>query len=132
MMERLFYTAVYEQVEGGVRITFPNDEIISIEEKTLDDALQSAREVLALAVLDTEEEGREFMPKGVDGNNLSSNEHLVSIDVWMPLERAKIKETYNKKTLTVPTWLDLLAKSKGVNFSSVLTNALKEELGVRG
>ena len=131
-MERLFYTAVYEQVEGGVRITFPNDEIISIEEKTLDDALQSAREVLALAVLDTEEEGREFMPKGVDGNNLSSNEHLVSIDVWMPLERAKIKETYNKKTLTVPTWLDLLAKSKGVNFSSVLTNALKEELGVRG
>lgn len=132
MMERLFYTAVYEQVEGGVRITFPNDEIISVEEKTLDDALQSAREVLALAVLDTEEEGREFMPKGVDGNNLSSNEHLVSIDVWMPLERAKIKETYNKKTLTVPTWLDLLAKSKGVNFSSVLTNALKEELGVRG
>lgn len=72
------------------------------------------------------------MPKGVDGNNLSSNEHLVSIDVWMPLERAKIKETYNKKTLTVPAWLDLLAKSKGINFSSVLTNALKEELGVRG
>lgn len=131
-MERLFYTAVYEQVEGGVRITFPNDEIISVEGKTLDDALQSAREVLALAVLDTEEEGREFMPKEVDGNNLSSNEHLVSIDVWMPLERAKIKETYSKKTLTVPTWIDLLAKSKGVNFSSVLTNALKEELGVRG
>lgn len=132
MMERLFYTAVYEQVEGGVRITFPNEEIISVEEKTLDDALQSAREVLALAVLDTEEEGREFVPKGVDGNNLSSNEHLVSIDVWMPIERAKIKETYSKKTLTVPTWLDMLAKSKGVNFSSVLTNALKKELGVRG
>ena len=132
MMERLFYTAVYGQVEGGFRISFPNDEIISVEGKTLDDALQSAREVLALAILDTEEEGCEFEPKRVDGNNLSPNEYLVSIDVWMPLERAKIKETYSKKTLTVPTWLDLLAKSKGVNFSSVLTHALKEELGVKG
>lgn len=131
-MERLLYTAVYELVEGGVQITFPNDELMSVVEETFDGALQSAREILALAVLDAEEEGREFKQTEVDENKLSPSQHLVSIDVWMPLERAKIKETYSKKTLTVPTWLDMLAKSKGINFSSVLTKALKKELGVRG
>lgn len=131
-MERLLYTAVYELIEGGVQITFPNDELMSVVEETFDDALQSAREILALAVLDAEEEGREFKQTEVDENKLLPSQHLVSIDVWMPLERAKIKETYSKKTLTVPTWLDMLAKSKGINFSSVLTKALKKELGVRG
>ena len=34
-----------------------------------------------------------------------------------------------KKTLTIPSWLNDLAIEKKVNFSQVLQNALKEQLG---
>lgn len=40
------------------------------------------------------------------------------------------KETYVKKTLTIPTWLDVLAKAKNINFSSVLVEGLKKELNI--
>ena len=35
-----------------------------------------------------------------------------------------------QKTLTIPQRLDLLAKEKNINFSAVLVNGLKQELGL--
>ena len=35
-----------------------------------------------------------------------------------------------KKTLTIPQWLDSEAKKNNINFSSVLQNALKEQLHI--
>lgn len=35
-----------------------------------------------------------------------------------------------KKTLSIPRWLDTLAVDNNVNFSNVLQNALKKQLGV--
>ena len=35
-----------------------------------------------------------------------------------------------KKTLTIPNWLNTIAERKGVNFSLVLQNALKQELNI--
>ncbi|MEG2687123.1 MAG: type II toxin-antitoxin system HicB family antitoxin, partial [Christensenellaceae bacterium] len=35
-----------------------------------------------------------------------------------------------KKTLSVPSWLNEEAIAKGINFSSVLQDALKERLGL--
>ncbi len=36
-----------------------------------------------------------------------------------------------KKTLTIPSWLNAQAEQAGVNFSSVLQDALKERLGIQ-
>ena len=36
-----------------------------------------------------------------------------------------------KKTLTIPKWLDEMAKAKNVNFSAILVKGLKAELGLR-
>lgn len=35
-----------------------------------------------------------------------------------------------KKTLTIPEWLNTRATQEGVNFSKVLQEALKQELGI--
>ena len=35
-----------------------------------------------------------------------------------------------KKTLTVPAWLNSIAEEQHINFSSVLQQALKEQLNV--
>jgi len=55
---------------------------------------------------------------------------LAYINVWMPYHRTKIKEVYVKKTLTIPVWLDMLAKENNINFSATLVKGLKEELGL--
>lgn len=48
----------------------------------------------------------------------------------MPHHKQSIKETYVKKTLTVPVWLNILAKQANINFSSVLVKGLNEELNI--
>ena len=35
-----------------------------------------------------------------------------------------------KKTLSIPEWLDVEATSRGVNFSAILQQALKDHLGL--
>ena len=35
-----------------------------------------------------------------------------------------------KKTLTVPAWLNTIAEMNNVNFSQVLQNTLKDQLGI--
>ena len=35
-----------------------------------------------------------------------------------------------KKTLTIPAWLNTMAENNNINFSLVLQNALKQQLGV--
>lgn len=46
--------------------------------------------------------------------------------MWLPYEKSKIKLEYKKKTLSVPTWLDILATQKNINFSQVLVKTLKK------
>ena len=42
-----------------------------------------------------------------------------------------MKIAYVKKTLTIPSYLDILAKNKNINFSQVLQEALKEKLLIK-
>ena len=62
--------------------------------------------------------------------DLEDGQKLVYVNLWMPYHRSTIKETYVKKTLTIPAWLDILAKQQNVNFSAVLVAGLKEVLGL--
>ena len=62
---------------------------------------------------------------------LREGQKLVYINIWMPYHRSKEKVIYTKKTLTIPLWLDLLAKENNINFSETLTEALKEKLSIK-
>ena len=44
---------------------------------------------------------------------------------------AVLKLEYKKKTLSIPTWLDILATQKNLNFSQILVKALKKELNIK-
>ena len=57
-------------------------------------------------------------------------EKLIYVHLWMPYFRQIQKTIYVKKTLTIPKWLDEMAKEKNVNFSAVLVKGLKSELGM--
>lgn len=49
----------------------------------------------------------------------------------MPLVRNEIEEKSVKKTLTIPQWLNKVAKENNVNFSQLLQTALKEYLKIK-
>lgn len=95
------------------------------------DALENAMDILALTIIDYESENKKLpSPTCVSKIKLESNEKLVYVNVWIPYFKSRIKETYVKKTLTIPTWLDFLAKKSNINFSSTLVKALKRELNI--
>ena len=54
--------------------------------------------------------------------------------LMVPFDKLAYDKKYNqksvKKTLSLPKWLDTLAKERNVNFSNLLQNALMRELGL--
>jgi len=102
--------------------------------KDINEAVKFAKEVITLNLLDYEEEGKKF-PKASDikelKKNLNENQEIIYVSLWLPYEKALTKTIYKKKTLSIPSWLDMLATAKNINFSQVLQKALKEELGIK-
>ncbi|MBF8970592.1 hypothetical protein [Streptococcus sp. NLN76] len=58
------------------------------------------------------------------------NRFIVPISINLELAREKHFGKPVKKTLTIPSYINSLAIENGINFSHVLTEALKEKLQV--
>ena len=113
-----------------IDITFPAFDGATCAEKD-ENYIEAAQDWLASAIMDAEDAGEEI-PADISPEKiaLSKKQKLVYVNVWMPYHRSKVKETYVKKTLTIPAWLDVLAKQNSVNFSETLVQALKTKLGL--
>lgn len=128
-MEKYIYPAVFSY-EEVIYVYFPDFPGCMTDASDETEAYSNAKDVLELWLYDMECRGIKFPEKSVlKGIDLKDNEILVLIEVSMPLVRDKIKNTYVKKTLTIPKWLDELGKAENVNFSLLLQNALKDYLG---
>lgn len=101
--------------------------------KIIEEVLSNLKEIITLTLLDLEDNKNEF-PKASEikelKKTLEENQELLLINMWLPYEKSKIKLEYKKKTLSIPTWLDILATQKNINFSQVLVKALKKELNI--
>ena len=102
-------------------IDFPN---IIVEENTESEAIRAAQECLALEILDYESKNKKI-PQSSD-----VDAGAIYIHIWMPYFRNSSKEVYVKKNVTIPQWLDLLAKENKINYSAALVKGIKMELGI--
>lgn len=102
--------------------------------ESIEEALKNAKEVIVLELADYEANNIEF-PSPTNFLELQklveNNEIILGVDFDYYYEKSLIKISYQKKTLSIPTWLDILAKQKNINFSQALQKALKEELGIK-
>lgn len=131
MKENYVYPVVLQKEEGGYLITFPDFPGQTTEAETEEEAIVAAQEVLALNISDNEDLGQgNPEPKKQEDIELGKGQKLVYVHLWMPYFRQVQKVVYVKKTLTIPKWIDEMAKAKNVNFSSVLVKGLKKELGI--
>ncbi len=91
-----------------------------------------AKDVLGLHLYSMEEDNDEIPTStSINKIQLENNQVVVLIEIFMPTIRQAIENFSVKKTLSIPQWLNKLAIDNNINFSQVLQNALKEQLGIR-
>lgn len=129
--ERYFYPAVFTyEPDQEIAVVFP-DLNCATSGNDDNDALLSARELLGCVLYGLEEDGEQIPePTPLAQVQAEENERTVLIDVYMPsIRMAKVNQSVNR-TVTLPAWLNAAALEKGMNFSQILQEALKEKLRV--
>lgn len=128
-IERYFYPAIFIYEPGQeIAVTFPDLDCATSGEND-EDALLSARELLGCVMYGLEEDKEEIpTPTPLADIKLKDNEKAMLIDAYMPsIRMAQVNKSVSR-TVTVPAWLNAIALERGMNFSQVLQDALKEKL----
>lgn len=107
-------------------VTSPNIKGMVTQGDTLEDAVYWAEDAIGTML-----DGEKSYPKVQDPSNwkLNKNDRLVYITVDMSKWLKKNSKTV-KKTITVPEYLNEMAKEQNINVSRVASEALKRELGL--
>lgn len=130
-MEKLFYPAVFHQEETGFSVNVPDLDGCFSEGNSLEEAYKNTIDAVGLYLSDLEENKQPY-PKASDPRSLkkTDDEFIMLVEFDMLAYKKKYDTKAVKKTLTIPSWLNTLAEEKHINFSSVLQDALKNQLDV--
>ena len=125
------YPAILDYADDGISIEFPDlPGCLSCAEDD-EEALFNAKEVLRGWLLVSEEAGDVLSePTSLKNIKLENNQRVMLVDVCLAMYRDPFQNRAVKKTLTIPAWLNEVAEREQINFSSVLQNALKEQLHI--
>ena len=126
----IVYPAIFHHEDNSYWVEFPDLEGCQSYGDTINDTMLMAQEALGLYAADLIEKNKPI-PNPSDISALGTQENsfttLVSVDVNSYRRNTKAV----KKTLSVPAWLNEEAEKQHINFSSVLQEALKQELSVK-
>lgn len=126
------FIAVVTFDEDGISINYPDLEGCFTCADNEEEIYNMAQEVLGLHLWSMEQDNEDIpTPSTIKDIKLQKNETAIFVEVFMPPIRDKINNRVVKKTLTIPQWLNVEAERKGVNFSQVLQNALKDYLQIQ-
>lgn len=123
---KIIYPAIFHHESNAYWVEFPDLEGCQSFGDTIEETLSNAKEALAVYCVTLLEQG----------NKLAAPSDIEKIKVpkhaFMSLVEADLitKSQSVKKTLTIPSWLNIAAEAKGINFSGTLQNALMRELNL--
>ena len=131
-MEKLIYPAVFHPEEvGGYSVDFPDLLGCVTEGDTLAEAIRMAEDALGIYLYTLKEEGEETPVPSDPADIRVSGRDFVSLVEYDEVEYLKRTDSHSvKKTLTIPAWMDTLARENNLNFSNVLQNAIRRELNL--
>ena len=129
--DKYIFPAIFDHANDGISIFFPDLPGCLPCANSMEEALENAKEALALHLYGMEQDNEEIPePSALKSVHVESNQALVLIEVYMPMFRDAIANTYIRKNVTIPLWLERAASEKNINFSQVLQLALRELLGI--
>ena len=134
MKTTYIYPAVFElEEDGGYSVYFPDIPGCYTDGNSLEEAMDMAEDALCLMLYHMEEEHQEI-PKASDIQKVKMKVGDRTFVSLIKCDTLNYRKFYNnkavRKSLTVPGWLNDLAEAENINFSSVLQNALANQLGV--
>lgn len=132
-IQKLFYPAIFQiEQEGGYSVAFPDVQGCITQGEDMQEAYEMSVEALGLVLSYLKDEKKEI-PKPSLPNEIKTekNQFIVIVEFDMQSYLKKHCNKAVKKTLSIPQWLNEEAESVGINFSQVLQNALKKELGIK-
>lgn len=126
------FLAIFTKNDDNYEVEFPDIENCFTYAESFEEASYNAKDILGLILFDMEEDcisiPNASEPTEIETN---SNQFLMPIEVYMPLVRDDLNNKTDRKTLTIPHWLNKLATEKQINFSQLLQLALKKELNIK-
>lgn len=131
-MAKYLFPAIFTKEENGqYSVNFPDVPSCYTCGDDLQDAFDMAQDVLCMRLYDLEESGTSIpSPSTVQSIPCGEND-TVSLVGCDTIEYRRLNDNRAvKKTLTIPSWLNTMAEREGINFSSVLQNALRNELHI--
>lgn len=119
------YVAVFTKEETGkFAVEFPDLEGCLTCGDSFEDAMKNASEALGLYLISALE-GDEDIPTASDIKEIVCAKDEIKTYVVADMES---DQAYKNKTLTIPVWLDSIARKQNINFSSTLREALISKL----
>lgn len=125
------YPAFFYFDDDGVSIEFPDLPGCLSCAHSSEDAFRNAREALGLHLYGMEAD-HDVIPEPSSVSSLHPDEGgvVAMVEVFMPAVRERMNNRSVNRTVTLPAWLNAAAQERNVNFSQVLQDALKTQIGI--
>lgn len=129
--DKYIYPAIFQEEDGGFNVSFPDLPGALTCGDNLEEALFMAKECLGLYLYSLE--CRELkIPESSKPQNIKVNsaEFVQLVEVFMTPIRDDENNRCVRRNITIPKWLNDLAKKNNINVSAVLESGLKSKLGI--
>lgn len=124
-MNAIFYPAIFHPEEVGYSVIIPDIEGCFTQGETMDEAVTMAQDAIGLMLEDQKVCPKPSLPSAL---TVDSGDFVAMVPFDMDEYKKKFKPV--KKTLSIPGWLNDAAEAAHINFSGVLQEGLKSELGL--
>ena len=124
----VIYPAVIHDDDDGLWSEFPDLEGCQSQGDSIEEILANSAEALECFALGLLENGKK-LPVPSSPTRIATEDGSFVTLIKADVDLAKNTRSV-KKTLTIPAWLNERAVASGVNFSSVLQDALLAHLGI--
>lgn len=125
------YPAILTQEDDGIIVSIPDVEGARADGATMEEALENADDVLNLMLLTMEEKHMDTKPPTPIASldvPKGSTVALVRSDTFAYSKKVDTRDI--RKSVSIPAWMDSLAREHNLNFSNVLQNAICRELNI--
>lgn len=122
-MKSVAYPIILEKEADGYFVTVPDIDKYT-QGEDIADAMEMARDLICLWLVDLEESGKKIPQPGNLNLTVSKDAIVTFVDVNIDEYRRKYGSKVVKKNCTIPAWLNARAEAIGVNFSQTLQEAL--------
>jgi|NGEPerStandDraft_9_1074522.scaffolds.fasta_scaffold39655_1 antitoxin HicB len=121
------YPAIFHKENDSFWVEFPDLDGCQSTGDNLEETISMAQDALGLYLVALEEDDiKPKTPSNITAIKSGDNEFISYVSCDINKYRRKTKAV--KKTLTIPEWLNEEAEKRHFNFSSVLQNALIQQI----